>query len=127
MVNIRTLFEALVDAGPGKKLVVQVEDRSEHETIRTQLCKLWTEHKEIIGAVGDDDDPTLQYSMCADFLPSSGNTEPGNSDSTGNAPCARSTFYIGKPRRKVAKSFSFVIVDENDNDNANKPPAATGT
>lgn len=96
MGTIRTLFDAVVEAASnGNKIEVGVADRNEYETIRTRLVRFWTEHKEVIIAVGgEDSDPLLQLGMCGDFDPSTG----------------LATFYLGRPRRKMAKSYSFSIV-----------------
>lgn len=113
MASIHTLFEAILEATPGRKFVVRTANRNEHETIRTQLCKLWANHKTILGAIGDDDSPLLELALCADFAEH--NTAEDNR--------ATSTFYLGTPRRKVAKSFSFQIMEEQD-DNGSNPPAS---
>lgn len=97
MANIHTLFEALLEVDTGKKIKVNgVANEREYETIRTALVKKWTEHKTIISAVGADDDPILEYGLCGNY-------------STGDY---TATFYIGHSRRKVAKQYSFTIVDD---------------
>ena len=96
MANIHTLFDALLEVGVNKKIQVQgVANERDYETLRTALVKKFTEHKTIIAAVGSDDEPILQYAMCGNY-----------------ARADRSaTFYIGQSRKKVARNYSFTIVD----------------
>lgn len=104
MGGIHTVFDAIVDNGiSGKKVQIPFETREEYETARTRLVTLWTTHRNnIIAIIGDDSDPLLPYSLCADW-----------SNGTGND-LATGTFYLGKPRRKVAKQYSFVILGEDE-------------
>lgn len=113
MADIHTVFEAITELGTsGGKIKVGVADKNEYETIRTRLVKLWNKHKELLISIGgEDSDPLLAFSLCADFH---ADTEQ---------PYAH--FYLGKPRRKLAKSYSFSIVDETGSvvaaDAANEP------
>ncbi len=94
MANIHTLLEAVVEAAPlGKKIKVEVADRNEYETIRTRLVTLWSEHRTIVLAI-DGDDPLCELALCSDYQ---------------QEPCC-GFYYLGKPRRKVAKTYSFTIV-----------------
>jgi hypothetical protein len=100
MANIHTVLEAIIENatdGTGTKRVqLGVADKYEYETIRTRLVKLWSDHKEVLLAVGGEGgDPLLELSLCANFDKQS----------------SRGTFYLGRPRRKMAKSYSFEIVD----------------
>lgn len=96
MGNIHTILEAIIDNGTtGKKVQLGVVDKNEYETIRTRLVKLWVEQRTVIQAVGADSDPLADCALCADF----------------SAATRQGTFYLGKPRRKLAKSYSFSIVD----------------
>jgi hypothetical protein len=110
MASIRTLLEALLELDIGKKITVGVEDKNEYETVRTRLVQLWTQHKEIITAITDED-PILAYSLCGDY---DGATGSGS-------------FYLGKPRRRTAKHYNFVIADDSateslDNVSSTNPP-----
>lgn len=97
--NIRTLFDSLLDAGPNAKLTVNnIEGFTNYETLRTALVKHWTAHKDIIGAIGIDDDPQLSYGLCGNF----------------NAEENSAVFWIGTPRTKAPKLYSFSIVPAKD-------------
>lgn len=100
MANIHTVFDAIVENGVnGAKVRIGVEDKNDYETVRTRLVKLWNAHKELlISIAGPDCDPVLEYSMCGDYDPQ---------ESAGY-------FFLGKPRRKPARSYSFSIVSPND-------------
>lgn len=102
MANIHTVFDAILENGAGKKVVkIGVADKLEYETARTRLVKLWSVHKEtLVKILGEDCDPLLVYSMCGDFDPQGDEQSP-----------AYGVFFLGKPRRKLAKSYSFVVVD----------------
>lgn len=117
MANIQALFEAVLDTaaeGNGKKIRIPVINRSEHETIRTRLVTLWTQHKEAILAIGgEDSDPLYPLSLCATFYKERSDKD----DDTGNGG-SRSEFWLGKPRRKAAKDYSFTIVSEEDTSSA---------
>lgn len=96
MANIHTLFDALLEVGINKKIKVQgVANERDYETLRTALVKKFTEHKNIIQAVGADDEPILQYAMCGNYSREE----------------YAATFYIGQSRKKVARNYSFTIVD----------------
>ncbi len=112
MANIQALFEAVVDAAAeSKKVKVEVINRSQHETIRTRLVTLWNNHKETIFAIGgEDSDPLYPLSLCSTYIAGNDDTSDGGS---------RSEFWLGKPRRKVAKDYSFTIVE------ADETPSAT--
>jgi hypothetical protein len=95
MANIHTVFEAVIETA-GRRVRVGVADKHEYETVRTRLVKLWNSHKEtLISIAGADCDPLLVYSLCGNFDPQ---------DSSG-------VFFLGKPRRRQAKNYSFSIVD----------------
>lgn len=105
MADTRTLLEAITDNGDtGKKVRVEVADRNEYETLRTRLVKLWAEQRDIILAV-DEDDHLAALSLCADFHDTGSDSEL----------CA-ATFWLGKSRRKQAKSYSFSIIPPADSD-----------
>jgi hypothetical protein len=106
MAGIHTVFDVIVDNGvTGKKLVIPFETRNDYETARTRLVALWTKHKAtILEIAGEDSDPLLAYSLCADFK--------SDGDKDGSNGSSRGTFYLGKPRRKMAKNYSFEIVDD---------------
>jgi hypothetical protein len=97
MANIHTVFEAILEIGTsGKKTRVGVADKHEYETVRTRLVKLWNEHKQtLIAIAGEGCDPLLEFSLC------------GNYDREESA----GYFFLGKPRRKLAKEYSFSIVE----------------
>lgn len=101
MANIHTVFEAVLENGTsGKKIKVGVADKYEYETVRTRLVKLWNTHKDtLIAIAGEGCDPLLEFSLC------------GNFEKSTDIECANGYFYLGKPRRKLAKSYSFSIVD----------------
>ncbi len=113
MANIQALFDAVLEAAvERKKVKVELTSRSEHETARTRLVTLWSEHKQVILAVGgEDSDPLYPLSLCASFDEQIESGSVGGNDDTSNGSC-RSEFWLGKPRRKMAKSYSFSIVEE---------------
>lgn len=99
MANIHTVLDAIIENGTsGKRVQIEVSDRNEYETIRTRLVTLWSQHKEILEAVSEVADPLAVCSLCGDY---------SSTDSL-------ATFYLGKPRRRMAKSYSFVITDSTD-------------
>lgn len=98
MANIRQVFDAVVDNGTNGKVVkIQgVASANEFETIRTRLCTLWSQHREVLLAIGgEDSDPLLKLSLCGTF----------------DKDASVAAFFLGKPRRRAAKSYSFEIVD----------------
>lgn len=97
MANIHTVFEAVMDNGidGNKKVKIGVVDKNEYETIRTRLVKFWTDRKEVFIAIGDE--TFTDYSLCGDWEPDT----------------CTAYYYLGKPRRRAAKHYSFEIV-END-------------
>ncbi len=99
MASIRTLFDTLLEEPLGTKLTVEVTDEAEYETLRVMLVKMWNRHKQVLGAIADED-PFLENSMCADFCSGEGND------------ISTATFYLGKPRRKKGKQYSFVVVSK---------------
>lgn len=103
MAGIHTVFDAILDNGiTGKKVLIPFSNRKEYETARTRLVALWTEHKgNLIAIAGEDCDPLLPYSLCADYRVE---------DVSGAPDVATGTFYLGKARRRVAKSYLFTIV-----------------
>jgi hypothetical protein len=112
MANIRTLFDTILAVEFGKKVTVQgVASATQYETIRTRLVKFWTEHREILIAISDDD-PAIRLSLC------------GNYQRETNS----ATFYLGPARRKAALEFSFTIEGEDEPDaTSGSPPAQAGT
>ena len=96
MASVQTLIDAIIDAPPGTKFEVTVAGRNEYETIRTALVKKWVHHREMLSAIADDD-PTTNLSLCGDYA---------DCEDVGVA-----TFYLGKSRRKQARSFEFTIVN----------------
>ena len=102
MANIHTLLDAIIDNGTtGKKVSIGVASKNEYETIRTRLVTLWSEHKTVILAVGgEDSDPLYPLSLCSSI-----------SKNTDDSGLYAGEFWLGKPRRKVAKSYSFTIVE----------------
>jgi hypothetical protein len=100
MASIHTVLDAVIENGTsGKRVQIEVADRNEYETIRTRLVTLWADHKEILQAIAEDADPLVACSLCADFV-----------QATATTSCLAS-YYLGKPRRKMAKSYDFSIVD----------------
>lgn len=94
MADIRTLLDALVEAGPGKKIeVANIGDENEYHTIRTALVKRWADYKEVLLAMSDDD-AAAGLSLCGDWH--------------GDRHAA--SFFLGKSRRKQPRSYSFVVV-----------------
>lgn len=94
MANIRTLAESMFyDQPPGTKFNVDVDTPQIYETIRTQLVKLWSKHKEDLSSITAEDDPTLGLSLC----------------SSHDKVSKQATFWLGKSRRKEAMSFSFTV------------------
>jgi len=108
MVSIRTLFDTLLARDIGTKVELGVADRNDYETLRTRLVKFWTDHKEIITAISDDD-PSLEYGMCGDYKAENGTAQ----------------FWIGKPRRKVARHYSFTIVEATEQSATDSPDSAS--
>jgi hypothetical protein len=99
MASIHTVLDAIIENGTsGNKVSLQLSDKREYETVRTRLVTLWQDHREVLLAVGDDSDPLVQCSLCGDFA----------------CETLTATFYLGKPRRKLAKSYSFSIVPPDD-------------
>lgn len=98
MANTREVFEALLDVEPETKLQIDFETRNEYETVRTKLVKLWAERKQILLAVGNDDEPAVHWSLCASW---------------DSGACA-GTFHLGKARIRQPKSYSFTIVAKED-------------
>lgn len=114
MANIRTVFDALLDAHTnGKQLKIDgVATFNDYETLRTRLVKFWRDHIEIILAVGGEgSDPLLELSLCGDYC---------SEDQS-------ATFFLGKPRRKLAKSYSFSIVDPESRTDTGTQTASTTT
>lgn len=104
MANIHTVFEAVMETAAtgekGKKIKVGVADKHEYETVRTRLVKLWNTHKELLTAIaGEDCDPLLVFSLCANYC-----TDVDSGENFG-------VFYLGMPRRKLAKNYSFAVVE----------------
>lgn len=98
MANIRQAFNTMVDGGLSARVVQfnSIYTTSEYETIRTRLATLWREHKEILVGLGDnDDDPMCKLALCGTYHKDAG--------------IAR--FFLGKSRRRVAKQYSFQVVD----------------
>lgn len=98
MANIRQVFDVLVDAGTkGIKIKVNnVETFKEYETYRTRLCTFWSNYREILVALGgEDNDPMCELSLC------------GTYDKNDRF----AIFFLGKSRRKEARQFSFEIID----------------
>jgi hypothetical protein len=111
MASIHTVFESVMDNGitEGKKVRVSVIDKLEYETVRTRLVKLWNTHKEnLISIAGEGCDPLLEFSLCGNFVASE----------------HAGYFFLGKPRRKVAKSYSFAVVDGSESTASNPPTDA---
>lgn len=101
MVSIRTLLDTIIENGTsGKQVIITVANRNEYETVRTRLVALWTAHRNIIRAVGSDGDPFAELSLCGSY----------NAAGAEDHECT-ATFFLGIPRRKAAKSYSFAIVD----------------
>jgi hypothetical protein len=100
MANIRALLDALMDLPPGQKITIIISSKSEYETVRTALVKTWTTHREIIRSISEDD-PFLDNSLCGNYLPTQG--EYGEAE-----------FYLGKTRRRLAKSYDFSVVHPKD-------------
>lgn len=101
MGSISTILDAVIDNGlSGKRVEIGVVDRNEYETIRTRLVTLWTEHRDILLAVGNDADPLSTAALCSDFR-EIGSAKVGS-------------YYLGKARRKQAKIYSFTIVDSSE-------------
>lgn len=95
MAGIPTLLEELLEQPPGSKLVVNdIKTRNEYETIRTALSRRWAEHRNIILAIEGDDNPILSLGLCGDYHAKEESAE----------------FYLGKSRKKQARSYSFSIV-----------------
>jgi len=103
MASIRALIDAIIDAPVGAKIHLEIEDRREYETVRTRLCKFWNEHKEVIQAIGEDNDPALELGLCGNYDHSTRTAE----------------FYLGVPRRKMAKHYSFTVVQPQDTSSEN--------
>lgn len=103
MANIHTVFEIILENGVnGKKVQLGVADQNEYETARTRLVKLWNRHKELlISIAGEDCDPLLAFSLCGSYV------RGGTPDELPHG-----IFYLGKPRRKEAKNYSFTVVSE---------------
>lgn len=112
MANIPTLLEAIIEQGnSGRKVSIGVASKNEYETIRTRLVTLWNQHKEAILAIGgDDSDPLYPLSLCSTFI-SDKNGSGSNAEPAGNG-----EFWLGKPRRKVAKHYSFTIIEPEGSD-----------
>lgn len=98
MADTHTVLDAIIDSAPtGGKIVVQFSSKQEYETLRTRLVTLWSKHRQtIIDIVGEDGDPLVVYSLCSNWA---SDTREGS-------------FFLGKPRRKLAKTYSFKIVEE---------------
>ena len=97
MGSIRTILESVIDNGiSGKKVEIKPITRGEYETIRTRLVKLWSKTRENLLAIGSDADPLTETSLCGNYYEDS---------------CC-GIFYLGIPRRKVAKVYSFQIIDQ---------------
>ena len=111
MADTRTLLEAITDNGDsGRKITVAVSTRNEYETLRTRLVTLWSNQRDVILAI-DEDDRLASLSLCSDYHSGndSGEVHPGH-------PVSSATFWLGKSRRKQAKSYSFSIIPEPDTD-----------
>lgn len=108
MANIHTVLDAVITAAAeSKKVQITGINRSEYETIRTRLVTLWNEHKNTLLAIGGEDDPIYPLSLCSSY------EEERADDDTGDG-SSRAEYWLGKPRRKMAKSYSFSIVETQD-------------
>ncbi len=103
MASIQDLVDLIVEnVGTDKRLEIPgVADEKEYHTIRTGLVRKWVEQREVIRAIAGDADPLAELSLC------------GNYDSSSQA----ARFWLGTARRKMAKSYTFSIVS-NDNSSA---------
>jgi hypothetical protein len=105
--TVRDLLDAVIENGTtGKRVQLTVGSKNEYETIRTRLVKLWTEHRDVIIAISDDD-PLAQLSLCGDFVASD----------------FSATFYLGKSRRRQAKSYAFAIIETDATSDPQLPSA----
>jgi len=112
MANTHTLLDTLLMEEIGTKIKIGVADRNEYETIRTRLVTLLGEHKDAIIVAGGDEetDAILTLSLCSDY----------------SSEDRIASYYLGRPRRKLAKSYSFTIVPPDSEVNDGTLPA-TGT
>lgn len=96
MANIHTVFDAIIDNGTtGEQVEIPFDSKNDYETLRTQLVKLWSKRKSLITAIaGEDSDPLLAFSLCSNWK---------KDEKIG-------TFFLGKPRKKIGKEYSFTIV-----------------
>lgn len=94
MANIHTVLDAIIENGTsGRRVQITVANKAEYETLRTRLVTLWSQHREVVQAISDVADPLCDLSLCGDW----------------SATSSTATFFLGKSRRKTAKSYDFSI------------------